>query len=57
MAGLILELVKKMAADMGEEIDSEVCTQIRRSTYVDDGASGGTREQVNRFRGERINGD
>ena len=56
IAGLILELVKKLAADLGMEIDSDACHQIRNKTYVDDGAGGGTREQVERFRGELVDG-
>ena len=56
IAGLILELVKKLAADMGSDIDIEACHQIRNKTYVDDGAGGGTREQVERFRGELVDG-
>ena len=56
IAGLILELVKKLAAELGMEIDMEACHQIRNKTYVDDGAGGGTREQVERFRGELVDG-
>ena len=57
VAGLILELVKKLAADMGMEIDPEASDQIRHMTYVDDGAGGGSRSQVERFRGKLINGE
>ena len=32
-AGLILELVKKLAADLGETIDPEASNQIRYKTY------------------------
>ena len=56
VAGLILELVKKLAADKGMEIDSEACHQIRHRTYVDDGAGGGSRAQVERFRGKLVDG-
>ena len=41
VAGLALELVKGMAADLGESLDPEASYQIRRKTYVDDGAGGG----------------
>ena len=51
IAGLVLELIKKLAADLGEEIDSEASFQIRNKTYVDDGAGGVSRSQVERFRG------
>jgi len=56
IAGLILELVKKLAAELGLDIDAEACYQIARKTYVDDGAGGGTRAQVERFRGELVDG-
>ena len=56
VAGLILELVKKLAAEWGTDVDEEACNQIRHHTYVDDGAGGGSRDKVERFRGERING-
>ena len=56
VAGLVLELVKGIAADLGEEIDPEASNQIRRKTYVDDGAGGGSKEQVARFRGEFVDG-
>ena len=49
IAGLILELVKRLAAQLGQGIDAEASHQIRFKTYVDDGAGGGTRDQVNRF--------
>ena len=51
-----MELVKKLAADMGEHIDPEACQQIRYRAYVDDGAGGGTRAQVERFRGKSVDG-
>ena len=56
VAGLVLELVKSQAADLGQKIDMEASEQIRRHTYVDDGTGGGSREQVDRFRGEFVNG-
>ena len=46
-----------MAADLGESLDPEASYQIRRKTYVDDGAGGGSRSQVERFRGELIDGE
>ena len=55
MAGLVLELVKRLAAQLGQSIDTEACHQIRAKTYMDDGAGGGTREQVERFRGKLVN--
>ena len=56
VAGLVLELVKKMAAELGTSVDEEACSQIKYHTYVDDGAGGGSREAVERFRGQRVNG-
>ena len=56
IAGLVLELVKGLAADLGQGIDSEACHQVRRKTYVDDGAGGGSRAQVERFRGQLVDG-
>ena len=56
IAGLVLELVKKLAAELGQSIDPEACDQIRYRTYVDDGAGGGSRSQVERFRGKLENG-
>ena len=55
IAGLVLELVKNLAADMGKDIDPEACYRIRSKTYVDDGAGGGSRAQVERFRGKLVN--
>ena len=50
-AGLILELVKGLAADLGQNIDGEAAYQIKRKTYVDDGASDGSREQASMWTG------
>jgi len=56
IAGLVLELVKGLAAQLGESIDIEVCHQIRSRTYVDDGAGGGSREAVEHLRGTLVDG-
>ena len=56
VAGLALELVKRLAADMGKDIDADASYQIRHKTCVDDSVSGGTREMVERFRGQEVNG-
>jgi len=56
-AGLVLELVKRLAAELGQGIYPEASRQILFKTYVDDGAGGGTREQVDRFRGKMVNGE
>ena len=39
IAGLVLELVKSLAANLGEDIDADASHQIRAKTYVDDGYS------------------
>ena len=57
VAGLILELVKGLAAELGKEIDEEACRQIKKCTYVDDGACGGSRDTVERLRGNLVDGE
>merc|ERR1712082_90888 len=47
-----LEVGKDMVADKGEEIDPEAASRIKKDTYVDDGLTGGSPEQVRRFVGE-----
>ena len=37
-------------------MDPEACQQIRSKTYVDNGAGVGNRQQVERFRGKRVDG-
>ena len=54
--GLVLELVKKLAAELGTGIDTEACQQIQNHTYVDDGAGGGSQDQVERFHGRLVMG-
>ena len=56
IAGLVLELVKGLGAQLGESIDEEACHQIRSRTYVDDGAGGGSREAVEHLRGTLVDG-
>lgn len=51
-ASCILEICKDLAAEAGEEIDPEAARAIREDTYVDDGATGGTEESVNRMVGD-----
>ena len=38
IAGLVLELVKRLAAELGRGIDTEASDQILFKTYVNDGA-------------------
>ena len=51
-AACILELVKDVAATMGEEIDAETAAKIKEDTYVDDGCSGGSKEDVDKMIGD-----
>jgi hypothetical protein len=52
-----LEVGKNLTADAGWEIDPETAQRIKDDTYVDDGITGGTLEQVSRFIGkQRENG-
>ena len=54
LASLILELTKKMRAELGRDIDPDAVEVILESTYVDDTLGGGTPEQVQRFTGTRL---
>ena len=45
-----------MASELGLSIDREASHQISHKTYVNDGAGGGSRAQVERFRGKCVNG-
>ena len=55
IAELVLKLVKKLAAELYQSINPEACDLIRYRTYVDDGAGGGSRSQVERFSGRLEN--
>ena len=46
-----------MAASLGQDVDPEECLQIKNNTYVDDGAGGGSRLKVDRYRGEFLDGE
>ena len=48
-----LEVAKDLVADAGEYIDPEASSRIKDDTYVDDGMTGGTKEQVMRFLGSK----
>ena len=56
-AGLVLELTKKLAANLSHEIDPEVCIQIRNKTYGEDRSGGRRRDQVKRFPGKYWTGN
>ena len=46
-----LEVAKDLIADMGREIDPVAADRIQDDIYVDDGISGGSYEEVQRFKG------
>ena len=53
-AGLLLEVAKQRAADVGEHIDPMAAQQIRKKLYLDDGANGGKPSDVERMKGKEI---
>ena len=55
-AGLMLEIAKRKVAVLGESIDPMVSSQLKELLYVDDGILGGSQEEVQRMRGERVDG-
>ena len=55
-AGLILEIAKRRVAEMGKDIDEQASQQLQDFSYVDDSIVGGSAEDVERMRGERVNG-
>ena len=48
-----LECGKGKCADAGVHIDAEAAMRIKKDTYVDDCPTGGSKDQVARFRGEK----
>ena len=55
-AGLILEVAKRRVAEMGQDIDPVAAEQLQKYSYVDDSILGGTKEDVDRMRGNRADG-
>ena len=55
-AGLLLEIAKRKVANLGEDINPQAATQLKDFFYVDDGILGGTKEDVDRMGGERVDG-
>ena len=49
-----LEVGKNIIADAGENIDKEASERLKHDLYVDDGLTGGTPEQVQRFVGKKL---
>ena len=56
-AGLILEVAKRRVAELGQHIDPMAARQLREYSYVDDSLMGGSQEDADRMRGQRVNGD
>ena len=52
-AGLMLEIGKRRAANLGYNIDPLAAQQLKDKSYVDDSILGGSRADVERMRGER----
>ena len=50
-ASVLLELAKEIAAKLGHDIDPILAAQFILMSYVDDGAFGGSKEDVMRMRG------
>ena len=46
-------MAKRKCADLGEHIDHIAAEKLKRDSYVDDTLTGGTREEVERFRGPK----
>ena len=53
-AANFLELGKNLTADAGEMIDPVASKKIKLDSYVDDGVTGGSRSEVNRMVGARL---
>ena len=53
-AGLILEVVKRRAAELGMELDPLAAQQILDNSYVDDCITGGSKEEVERMKGHLL---
>ena len=56
-AGLILEVAKRRVAELGRDIDPMAAQQLQDYCYVDDSLLGGSREDVERMRGSRTDGE
>ena len=56
-AGLILEVAKRRVAELGQKIDPMAARQLQLYSYVDDSLMGGSREDAERMRGQRVDGE
>ena len=55
-AGLLLEIAKHKVANLGEELDPLAAKQLKEFFYIDDGILGGSCEEVERMRGDQVDG-
>ena len=55
-AGLLLEIGKRKVANLGHAIDPMASSQLKDYFYIDDGILGGTQADVDRMRGDRVDG-
>ena len=53
-AGLLLEVVKRRAAELGMEVDALAAQQILDNSYVDDIILGGDKDEVARMKGHQL---
>ena len=56
VAGLILEVAKRKVAELGREVDPQAAQQLQDFCYVDDSILGGSQEDAERMRGQRVDG-
>ena len=56
-AGLILEIAKRKVAELGRDVDPLAAQQLQDFCYVDDSILGGFKEDAERMRGERADGE
>ena len=56
-AGLILEVAMRRVAEMGTDIDAIAAQQLQDYSYIDDNLLGGSQEDAERMRGNRIDGE
>ena len=56
-AGLILEVAKRRVAELGHHIDPMAARQLQDYSYVDDSLMGGSQEDADRMRGQRVDGE
>ena len=52
-AAVALEASKGKCSDLGESIDEAAAKRTREEMYVDDGTTGGTKTEVERFVGKK----